>query len=193
MNSVCVYCGSSPGVDTVYLGAARTFGGELARRDLRLVFGGVGLGLMGAVADGALDAGGAVTGIIPEPLYALGIAHPRVTDIRLTASMHERKHEMAEQADGFAVLPGGCGTMDEFFEVFTWAQLGLHSKPIGILNTHGYYAELQAFIGAMVTKRFLKPAFRESLVIESEPTALLDRMRAFQPLRIPKWHHRTTP
>jgi uncharacterized protein (TIGR00730 family) len=155
------------------------------------VFGGVGLGLMGAVADAVLAADGKVTGIIHEPLLALGIAHARVPDLVATGSMHERKREMAARADGFAVLPGGSGTMDEFFEVFTLAQLGLHAKPIGILDTAGYYAELRSLIDAMVDRRFLQPAFRDALIVANDPAVLLERMRVFQPLRVPRWNHVT--
>lgn len=189
MKSACVYCGSSPGVDTIYVDAARALGAQLASRGVRLVFGGVGLGLMGAVADGVLDAGGAVVGIIPAPLRALGIAHARVRDLVIVDDMHARKRAMADLADGFIVLPGGCGTMDEFFEVFTWSQLGLHAKPIGLVDTQGYYAELRAFLDAMVAKRFLKAAYRDSLIIDTDAGRLLDRMANFVPLQVSKWNH----
>src|SRR5688500_12889688 len=145
MKAVCVFCGSSTGADPRYVEAAKAMGGEVARRGLTLVYGGARVGPMGALADAALAAGGDVIGVIPKPLMGKEVAHAGLTQLRIVNSMHDRKALMAELSDGFVALPGGMGTMEELFEVFTWGQLGLHAKPAGLLNTAGYYDPLIKF------------------------------------------------
>ncbi len=187
MKSICVYCGSSPDASPPFVALARRFGRGLAERGYQLVFGGVGLGLMGAVADGALSAGGRVIGIIPRPLLQMEIAHPHLAELHVVDDMHARKRMMAERADGFVVLPGGCGTLDEFFEIFTWAQLGFHEKPVAILNDDGYYEPLLAMMRNMVRHGLLKEVHFDMLIVESNHDTLLQRMSEFVPPRISKW------
>lgn len=182
MRSICVYCGASTGRGEAYVAAARAMGTALARRGLRLVYGGASVGLMGAVADAALAAGGEVVGVIPESLMKKELAHPGLTELVVTRSMHERKTVMADRADGFVALPGGIGTLEELFEMWTWAQLGLHQKPCGLLDVRGFYGGLAQFINHVVDEGFLKPEHREMLFIERDPAALLMRIKAFEPL-----------
>jgi uncharacterized protein (TIGR00730 family) len=187
MRNICVYCGSTSGVDPHFISAARHFGRALAERGYQLVFGGVGLGLMGAVADGALSAGGRVIGIIPKPLLAMEVAHSHLTELHVVEDMHERKRMMAERADAFVVMPGGCGTMDEFFEIFTWSQLGFNEKPIAILNGNGYYDPLFAFMRSMIRQGFLKEVHFDMLIVESNHDTLLERMQNYVAPHISKW------
>jgi uncharacterized protein (TIGR00730 family) len=154
---LCVYCGSSNLVDERYLAAARELGAAAARADIEVVFGGGGVGLMGILADAALAAGGRVTGVIPTRLRAAELAHQGVTELIVTASMHERKREMAARADAFAILPGGIGTLDEAFEIITWRQLGLHNKPIFVVDIDGYWQPLRALLDHLVAARFVLP------------------------------------
>jgi uncharacterized protein (TIGR00730 family) len=184
---ICVFCGSHPGASPVYAETARTLGETLARRGLGLVFGGGKVGLMGAVADGALAAGGEAIGVIPHALVVREVAHQGLTELRVVDSMHERKALMAELSDGFLVLPGGIGTMEEFFEVWTWAQLGLHEKPIGLLDTAGYFAQLQGFLDHAVAERFLHPDHRSTVLVDSDAGRLLDRMAGYVPPNVAKW------
>jgi uncharacterized protein (TIGR00730 family) len=179
MHRICVYCGSRPGARPEYLAAARELGALIAREDLTLVYGGAEVGLMGAVAQAALDAGGEVIGVIPERLVQREIALTTVTDLRVVASMHERKALMAELADGFIALPGGFGTAEEFFEALAWAQLDLHRKPCGLLNVCGYYDDLLAFFTRTVTERFVPAAHRSLVLAEETPAALLAAMQAY--------------
>lgn len=187
MRRICVFCGSNPGASPIYVETARTLGETLARRRLGLVYGGGKVGLMGAVADGALAAGGEAIGVIPHALVVREVAHQGLTELRVVDSMHERKALMAELADGFLVLPGGIGTMEEFFEVWTWAQLGLHGKPIGLLDTAGYYAQLQGFLDHAVAERFLHPDHRSTVLVDADPGRLLDRMQGYAPPNVAKW------
>jgi uncharacterized protein (TIGR00730 family) len=184
---ICVFCGSNPGASPVYAETARTLGETLARRGLGLVYGGGKVGLMGAVADGALAAGGEVVGVIPHALVVREVAHQGLTELRVVDSMHERKALMADLADGFLVLPGGIGTLEEFFEVWTWAQLGLHGKPIGLLDTAGYYAQLQGFLDHAVSERFLHPDHRSTVLVDADAGRLLDRMEGYVPPKVAKW------
>jgi uncharacterized protein (TIGR00730 family) len=177
MERLCVFCGSRPGAHPDYVRAAEELGRALAERGIGLVFGGGSVGLMGAVADALLDAGGAATGVIPQRLVDREIAHPGVADMRVVDSMTERKALMAELADGFVVLPGGTGTLDELFEVFTWAQLGLHAKPIGLLDARDYWARLVGFLDHAVEERFLPVEHRERLLVEQRAEALLEAFR----------------
>ena len=176
MRRICVFCGSSAGARGVYREIALATGRSIARRALGLVYGGASIGLMGAVADGALGAGGEVIGIIPGALEAKEIAHGGLTRLEVVSSMHERKARMAELADAFVALPGGMGTLEETAEVLTWAQLELHHKPCGLLDVEGYWAPLVAFLDQAVRERFLRPQHRELLIVEQDPEALLDRL-----------------
>lgn len=178
MRHVCVFCGSSPGGQPAYLAAAAALGGLVARRGLGLVYGGASIGLMGAVADAALAGGGEVVGVIPAALEAKEIAHERLTRLEVVSSMHERKARMSELADAFIALPGGMGTLEELSEMLTWAQLGLHRKPCGLLDVAGYWRPLVSFLDHAVQEQFLRPQHRALLVVEQEPDALLDALGA---------------
>ena len=192
MHRVCVFCGSSPGADPRYREAARSLGALLAQRGLGLVYGGASVGLMGVVADAALEQGGHVTGVIPSALVTKEIAHQALPDLRVVATMHERKALMADLSDGFIALPGGIGTLEETFETLTWAQLGLHRKPVGFLDTAGYYRPLLEFLNHGVAARFIKAEHRSLYVVEDDPAALLDMLAGHTPPVIEKWIERTT-
>lgn len=183
---ICVFCGSSPGRSPLYIASARAFGRTLAERHVGVVYGGASLGAMGALADAALDAGGEVVGVIPEQLLEREIAHRGLSDLHIVADMHERKALMADVADGFVALPGGAGTLEEFFEVWTWAQLGLHHKPLGLLDVDNYFQPLLRFIDHMVTEQFLHAAHRDMIVVASDPVVILDRFAMYRPPRS-KW------
>ena len=187
MNSVCVFCGSSPGNDPAYAEAARELGRTLAERDTTLVYGGGHVGLMGVVADAALGAGGEVIGVMPRSLVDREIGHTGLTKLHVVRSMHERKALMSELSEGFIALPGGNGTLEEFFEVLTWAQLGEHAKPCGLLNVAGYYDPLLAVFDQMVDRAFLKREHRELVLVEEDPSALLERFEGYEPPRTIKW------
>jgi uncharacterized protein (TIGR00730 family) len=187
MRRLCIFCGSSKGGRQVYAEAARALGAALTRRRIGLVFGGGRVGLMGVVADTVLDGGGEVIGVIPEALVAKELAHNGVGDLRVVSSMHERKALMAELADAFVALPGGYGTFEEFCEVITWAQLGLHRKPCGLLNVDGFYDPLLAFFDHAVAERFIRPAHRSLILEERDPERLLDRLASFQAPPVEKW------
>jgi uncharacterized protein (TIGR00730 family) len=180
MNRICVFCGSSPGHDPRYLEAARATGRLLAARGLGLVYGGGSAGLMGAVADAALAAGGEVIGVIPQVLQIRELAHRSLTTLHVVGSMHERKALMAELSDGFVALPGGMGTLEELSEVLTWAQLGLHARPVGLLDVAGYYRPLVQFFDQAVSAGFLRPVHRRLLLVGEEPGALLDQLAAWR-------------
>lgn len=186
MRRICVYCGSSAGFDPVYKSAAIELGTFLAAQNISLVYGGGKIGLMGALADAALAGGGEVIGIIPHHLIAMEVGHRQLTSLIAVDSMHARKHQMAELADGFIALPGGIGTAEELLEVFTWLQLGIHAKPVGVLNVNGYFDHLLQFLAHMEQTGFFKRAHREMLLIDQSPAALLDQMRGFVPTRIDK-------
>ena len=187
MNSLCVFCGSNPGASPAYAEAAARLGRTLAGRGLNLVYGGGRVGLMGVVADAALAAGGTVTGVIPEALATRELAHAALSDLQVVGSMHERKARMSELADGFIALPGGIGTLEEWFEVWTWSQLGFQPKPCGLLNVAGYYDHLLAFLDHMTAERFLTDVHRGMAVVDDDPERLLDRLAAWQPPRARKW------
>jgi uncharacterized protein (TIGR00730 family) len=176
--SVCVYCGSRMGSDPAHEAAAREVGRQIGLRGWQLVYGGGSTGLMGVVADAALAHGASVTGVIPHRLVQRELGHPGLTTLHVVDSMHERKHIMAMQADGFVALPGGIGTMEEIFEVWTWRQLGYHQKPVGLLNTAGYYDELLRFIDRSREGGFLWPDVQELLLVDTEVAPLLDRLHA---------------
>jgi uncharacterized protein (TIGR00730 family) len=176
--SLCVYCGSRDGLDPAHLAAAREVGREIGRRGWRLVYGGGHTGLMGAVADAALAAGAQVIGIIPDRLIERELGHGGVTELQVVGSMHERKHKMAEQSDAFIALPGGIGTMEEIFEIWTWRQLGYHSKSLGLLNVGGYYDELLRFIDRSQDSGFLWPDVHALLQVDTDIGRLLSGLEA---------------
>ncbi len=184
---VCVFCGSSPGLGAHYLDGARRLGSALAKRGLGLVYGGASVGLMGAVADAALAAGGQVTGVIPSALVSKEVAHPGLSDLRVVASMHERKATMADLADAFIAMPGGIGTLEETFEILTWAQLGLHRKPCGFLDVANYYQPLLSFIDHGIAQRFIRPEHRQVFLVDADPDGLLDRLSVYAPPSVEKW------
>src|SRR5512139_2448306 len=187
MERVCVFCGSSPGRDPGHLDAARRMGRALAARGLGVVYGGGSVGLMGALADAALAAGGEVVGVIPRALQLRELAHDGLTALHVVGSMHERKAKMAELAHGFVALPGGMGTLEEFAEILTWAQLGLHAQPCGLLDVAGYYRPLIACFDAAVAEGFLKPEHRRLVLAAQDPDALVDQFLAWQPPKLQKW------
>jgi hypothetical protein len=176
MTRICVYCGSSVGARPEYAAAARELGAVLAGRGIGLVYGGTNIGLMGVVADTMIAAGAEVIGVIPEALVARERAHQSVTELRVVGSMHERKALMADLADGFIALPGGLGTLEELFEALTWAQLGLHAKPCGLLDVAGYYADLTRLLDRAVRDGFVPPSSRARLVVDTDPARLVDRL-----------------
>ncbi len=182
-NSVCVFCGSRPGARPEFLAAARAFGTELAARGLSLVYGGASIGLMGAVADAVLAGGGRAVGVLPVGLERKEIAHRGLSELHVVDSMHARKAKMAELAGAFVALPGGFGTFDELFEILTWAQLGLHQKPVGLLDVEGFWEPLQALAQRAADEGFVAQAQARALVVEASPAALLDRLQ--QGERIP--------
>ena len=184
---ICVFCGSSKGARDNYLHAAQQLGRELVARGIELVYGGGNVGLMGAVANTVLNAGGRVTGVITEHLTTFEIGHIDIHDLRVVKTMHERKALMAELADGFIALPGGIGTYEEFFEVLTWAQLGIHSKPCALLNVDGFYDPLLHLMNHAVEEHFVRAAHRDLIVVDTEPAALLDRMAKYRAPHIHKW------
>lgn len=185
MKRLCVFCGANPGLDPVYRAAAQALGRALAGEGLGLVFGGGSVGLMGAIADAALDAGGEVIGVIPQTLVDRELAHRRLADLRIVGSMHERKALMADLSDGFIALPGGVGTLEELFEVWTWAHLGLHRKPCALLDVAGFYSGLGRFLDHVETQGFLRSGVRDMLLIERDPVALLTALRHYRAPVVP--------
>jgi uncharacterized protein (TIGR00730 family) len=186
LSSVAVYCGSNSGTDPAYAAATASLGRTLADRGIRLVFGGGNVGLMGTVAEAVLDNGGEAYGVITESLRAMEVARDDLTSLLVVETMHERKAAMADAADAFIMLPGGFGTFDEFFEVLTWNQLGIHVKPCGILDVAGFFAPLRAMIDSTVTAGFVHPAHRDMVVIDDSPGRLLDRLADWTPVTVSK-------
>jgi uncharacterized protein (TIGR00730 family) len=185
---ISVFCGSSPGARPAYGQAADELGRLLVEEGIGLVYGGGHVGLMGRLADAVLAEGGEAIGVLPEALVAKEIGHPGLSELRVVGSLHERKALMAELADGFVALPGGLGTVEELFEVYTWAQLGLHRKPCALLDVEGYYEGIARFLAHAVEERFLREDHRAMLIVDPDPRALLDRLRRFEPAAIvPKW------
>ncbi|HEY7379061.1 MAG TPA: TIGR00730 family Rossman fold protein [Steroidobacteraceae bacterium] len=187
MKRLCVFAGSSRGAREEYAEAAERLARELVKRRYGLVYGGGKVGMMGVLADATLAAGGEVIGVIPKALLEKEVAHGGLTELRVVASMHERKAMMAELSEGFIALPGGLGTLEEFFEVLTWAQLGLHPKPCGLLNVSGYYDRLLDFLDLTVEERFVKSQHRALVLISTSPADLLDRLAAYRPPHVEKW------
>lgn len=187
MKSLCVYCGSNTGNREEYAQAARNLGRLLVTNGIGLVYGGAGRGLMGVIADEVLAAGGRVQGIIPKALLDKEIAHPRLDELHVVNSMHERKSMMAELSDGFVALPGGFGTLEEIVEMLTWAQLGIHAKPCGLLNVGGYFDGLLAFFDHAAGELFVKPAHRSMLLVDADAERLLTKFREYAAPRTGKW------
>jgi uncharacterized protein (TIGR00730 family) len=184
---ICIFIGSSAGARPEYAAAARELGELLAGRGCTLIYGGAAVGLMGLLANAVLEAGGHVIGVIPRALVSREVAHRGLTDLRIVGSMHERKALMAELADAFIALPGGLGTLEEYFEITTWAQLGLHAKPCGLLNVAGYYDELIRFLDHAVAQGFVRPAHRAMVLVDESPASLLDRFERYEAPAVPKW------
>jgi len=187
LRSVCVFCGASPGASPVYREAAEALGHHLAQRGTRLIYGGGAVGLMGVVADAALNAGGEVIGIIPQSLERAEIGHRNLTCLEVVDGMHARKARMAELSDAFIALPGGLGTLEELFEVWTWGQLGYHAKPLGLLEVNGLYSKPGDFLAHLVAERLVRPQHREMLQIASSPQNLPDALSEWPPSPAPKW------
>jgi uncharacterized protein (TIGR00730 family) len=192
MPRVCVFTGSSEGRISTYRTAAVLLGQTLVARGYDLVYGGARVGLMGALANAVLEAGGQVIGVIPDALVAREVAHTGLTDLRVVSSMHERKALMADLSDGFIAMPGGWGTLEELFEVLTWGQLGLHRKPCGLLNIDGYFDALLAFLRHAVAEQFVRPEFDRLLPVSASPDDLLDLFAAFEPPVVRKWIDRSS-
>ena len=187
INSICIYCGSSPGRLEDYGTAACALAKALVNRNIKLVYGGAGIGIMGMLADQVLKLGGQAIGVIPKALAHKEVAHNNLTQLHVTQSMHERKMLMAELSDGFIALPGGIGTLEELFEVWTWAQLGFHNKPCGLLNVKGYYDSLIVFLDHVLAEQFVKKEHHALLIVETNPDALLDRYVNYQPPAVRNW------
>ncbi|WP_431121599.1 TIGR00730 family Rossman fold protein [Flagellimonas flava] len=187
MESVAVFCGSSEGNDPRTIEAAFQLGEVLASQQIQLVYGGAKVGLMGQVADGALGKNGKVIGVIPDFLKRKEVFHPHISELIVVETMHQRKLKMHELSDGFMALPGGYGTLEELFEIITWGQLGLHQKPIGVLNCDGFFDSMLQFLDTMVAQGFLKQENREMLLVDSSAAGLLEQMRNYTPLITPKW------
>ncbi len=187
MKRIVVFCGSSEGTDPAVLEAASTLGRTLASRGVVLVYGAAKIGVMGQVAQAALDRNGKVIGIIPDFLLLKEVYHPGLTELIITENMHERKLKMHELSDGIITLPGGYGTLEELFEMITWAQLGLHQKPIGILNTNGFYDDLLNMLHKMVAQGFLKQENYDMLLVDGTVNGLLQKMTDYKPIPLPKW------
>jgi uncharacterized protein (TIGR00730 family) len=184
---LAVFCGSNPGARPEYVEAARSFGKLLADRGIGIVYGGSNVGLMAALADAISEEGGDIIGVIPRMLVDREVANTTLADLRIVDSMHERKRMMAELADGFVALPGGIGTLEEFFEIWTWGQLGMHDKPCGLLNVAGYFDPLLQFLDRAVEEKFVREVHRGMVVVESDPVALMVKFDAYEPPRVVKW------
>lgn len=191
LNSLCLFCGASPGADPAYRDAAASFGTTLAHRNIRLIYGGGSVGLMGVAADACLAAGGEVVGVIPRMLMEKEVGHAGVTQMHVVETMHERKALMTELSDGFIALPGGFGTLDELFESLTWQQLAYHTKPIGLLNVNGFFDALIAFLDHARDERFLRDLHRESLQVDTDLSVLIDKLRRAEAPDTGKWLDRT--
>jgi uncharacterized protein (TIGR00730 family) len=184
---LAVFCGSNPGARPEYVEAARSLGRLLCQRGIGIVYGGSSVGLMAALAESMLDDLGDVIGVIPRMLVEREVANRALTDLRIVGSMHERKALMAQLADGFIALPGGIGTLEEFFEMWTWAQLGMHDKPCGLLNVAGYFDPLLEFLDRAVAEKFVRDVHRKMVIVESDPGELLSRFEVYDPPRVVKW------
>jgi uncharacterized protein (TIGR00730 family) len=191
MKAICVFCGSSPGFDPVYREIASELGREIARRRLRLVYGGGNIGLMGTLADAVLEVGGEVVGVIPQALVDKEVAHGGLSELIIVGTMHERKARMADMADAFVAMPGGFGTFEEFCEVVTWTQLGVHAKPSGVLNVNGFYDPLLALFDRALADGFLRTEHRGLVLTDRTVNGILDKIAESRPVRIDKWIDRS--
>lgn len=187
MKKICVYCGSNPGNSAEFLESARRLARVLVEREICLVYGGASVGIMGEIADAVLAGGGEVIGVIPQALVDKEVSHAGLTELKVVDSMHERKEMMADISEGFIALPGGLGTIEEIFEVLTWAQLGFHRKPCALLNIKGYYDKLNQFLNHAVAEGFIANTHREMLLVEEEPQQLLESMAAYSAPAVDKW------
>ncbi|MFL5564354.1 MAG: TIGR00730 family Rossman fold protein [Gemmatimonadaceae bacterium] len=187
MRRLAIFCGSNPGSRPEYVEGAKSLARLLSARGIGIVYGGSSVGLMAALADAMLDEMGDVIGVIPRMLVEREVANKTLTDLRIVDSMHARKAMMAELADGFVALPGGIGTLEEFFEIWTWGQLGMHEKPCGLLNIAGYFDPLLTFLDRAVEEKFVRDTHRAMVVVESDPLALLARFETYEPPRVVKW------
>jgi len=187
MNSIAVFCGASMSNDARLNHEAYNFGKVMAIERIQLVYGGAKIGLMGNVASGVLENGGKAIGVIPDFLTSKEVVHTDLSELIITETMHERKLKMHELSDGIIALPGGFGTLEELFEMLTWAQLGLHKKPIGILNINGFYDDLLSFVEVIIEKELLKPSYKQLLLVAETAEELLEKMNTFTPLPVPKW------
>lgn len=185
--NICVYCGASFGNDPAYVDVAKQLGAEIAAQGRSLVYGGGAKGLMGIVADEVLKAGGEVIGVIPDRLVQAETAHKGITDLRIVPDMHVRKSTMIELADGFIALPGGIGTLEELFEVWTWSQIGYHSKPVGVLNVNGFYEPMKAFLQHIVDEGFVRQSYLDTLIISKDPTDILNQFDNYMPHNLDRW------
>ncbi|MFL9925668.1 TIGR00730 family Rossman fold protein [Herbaspirillum lusitanum] len=190
MKSICVYCGSSPGATPAYAEAARRLAQEMVKDNIALVYGGGNVGLMGIIASEVMKLGGEATGVIPKALLDKELGHNGLTRLHIVKDMHERKAMMAELSDGFVAMPGGMGTLEELFEVLTWAQLGFHYKPIALLNVDGFYNNLIAFVDHLVSQRFVSADQAKLMMHEAEPAKLIERFKTFKPSYTSKWMDR---
>ena len=193
LSSLAVYCGSSRGFDSTYIKEARQMGLGLAEKGISLIYGGGNLGLMGAVADGCLEGGGKVIGVIPHKLIEKELAHKGLTELHTVSTMHERKMKMADLADGFVAMPGGIGTLEEIMEVFTWSQLGYHTKPCALFNILGYYDPLLTFLGTIVKQGFMRKEYLDTFIVNNDAEALLNAMQSYERKEIYKWFDREEP
>ncbi|WP_448683150.1 LOG family protein [Pseudomonas nicosulfuronedens] len=191
LRSICVFCGASPGATPIYQEAAEALGRHLAENRIQLVYGGGAVGLMGMVANAALAAGGEVIGIIPQSLKDAEVGHSGLTRLEVVDGMHARKARMAELSDAFIALPGGLGTLEELFEVWTWGQLGYHAKPLGLLEVNGFFDPLLTFLDHLVQERFVRQPHRDMLQRAASPAELVNALAAWKPLAAPKWVDRT--
>lgn len=187
VKAITVFCGSSPGFDPIFMETAHKLGQYLASRSIKVIYGGAKVGLMGAVADGALSQGGQVIGVLPQFLQTKEVAHTNLTELFLVESMHQRKLKMHELSDGVIALPGGYGTLEEYFEMLTWSQLGLHQKPIGLLNVNHFYDSLLTLADTMVTNGLLKPVNRDMMLVDHSIESLISQMDNYVAPQVPKW------
>ncbi len=187
LKKICVFCGANAGRDPIYAEAAAALGAHMAGAGIGIVTGGGRVGLMGVVADAALAAGGEVVGVIPQALLAREMGHTGLTRLEVVSTMHERKARMAELSDAFVALPGGIGTLEELFEVWTWAQLGVHEKPCGLFNAAGYYDPLLAFLDHSAAEGFVREASLRMLVVESDPVRMVERLSSYEPPEVRRW------
>ncbi len=184
---ICVFCGSSSGRGEQYRDVAQKLGQVMAGQDISLVYGGAKVGLMGEIANAVMEAGGKAIGVMPQSLVDVEIAHSNLTELHVVGSMHERKAKMAELSDGFVALPGGIGTLEELFEIWTWTMLGFHQKPVAVLNIDGFYDKLQSFLDHLVAEQFVKKQQRQILINDCDPATLIQRMKDYQPTFVTKW------